>query len=103
MTCLSYHHGLNTHTTEPSQTKPARRKLSRWHGLVWLGFLYSNWAINTKAEMDKRSIIKNARVHRFIAGVPHDNLRVTTKSLCGYQQLLQVINYGYNKTMIIRQ
>ena len=32
------------------------------HGLVWLGFLYSSQAINTKAEMVKRSIIKNGRV-----------------------------------------
>ena len=64
-TRLSYHHGLNAHTTKPSQTKPAHRKLPCWHNSVWLGFLYSSRAINTKAEMDKRSIIKNARVHRF--------------------------------------
>jgi len=39
--------------------------------LVWLGFLYSSQAINTKAEMVKRSIIKNGGVHQFIAGVPN--------------------------------
>ena len=70
-THLSNHHGINTHTTKPSQAKPAHRKLLCWHGLVWLGFLYSSQAINTKAEMVKRSIIKNARVYQFIAGVPN--------------------------------
>ena len=104
-THLRNHYGINAHSTEPSQTKPARRKLLCWHGLVWLGFLYSSQAINTKAEMVKRGIIKNSTVHhrRSTTSVPLITQRVPTKSLCRYQQLLQVINHDYSKTMLIRQ
>ena len=62
MNRLSYHHGINTYTTEASQTKPACKKLPDWHGSAWLGFLLSIESGNSKTSVNintERSMIKN--------------------------------------------